>query len=211
MSRHAAPRRRRWWAWGAFGAAVAFLIAVVWIVAPNPDAPRTGVMPTGTPSSSGSPKPSVTRTPSPKASTPASRPTSTRPTPTPTPTTARPSTTPPRPPVTPSPTSTASIRFQALYLINGERAKAGLKPLAEYPGMSAYANDWAEEMDRADVLVHSSNNPYSAEVIASGATSASQAVSLWMNSPPHRDIILNPAYDKVGIGFVDGYWCAVFS
>ncbi len=112
--------------------------------------------------------------------------------------------------MTPSPTAT-SPTLHFLYLLNGERSKAGLRPVAQYSGMGGYAQDWAEEMDRADVLVHSSNNPYSAEVIASGATSAQRALDLWMQSPPHREIILNPAYDKIGIGYSDGYWCAVFS
>lgn len=104
-----------------------------------------------------------------------------------------------------------SPTYQALFLINGERKQAGVNAVADYSGMGGYCQDWAEEMDRADTLVHSPHNPYSAEVIASGATTASQAVNLWMTSPPHRDIILNPAYTKIGIGYSGGYWCAVFS
>lgn len=99
----------------------------------------------------------------------------------------------------------------ALYLINGERREKGAVMVARYPGMDGYAHEWAEEMARADILVHSPHSPYSGEVIASGATSAQTAVTLWMNSAAHRDIILNPAYNKVGIGYADGYWCAVFS
>lgn len=116
--------------------------------------------------------------------------------------------------MTPSPSSSptfTSQTFHALYLMNGERKEAGAPAVARYPGMDAYAQDWAEEMDRADTLVHSSGSPYSAEVIASGAVTATQAVDLWMKSPPHRDIILNSAYTKVGIGYANGYWCAVFS
>lgn len=210
MSRHAAPpdKRRLALAWGAFLAATLFVVGSLWVVLePNPDAPRSGVMPTGTPSQSGRPKPSVSTT-KPKASKPASRPSSTRPTRTPAPT-------PTRPPVTrPSPSQTfASTTYQALYLINGERKEAGAAAVARYPGMDAYAQDWADEMARADILVHSPHNPYSAEVIAvgSGGMSATQAVNVWMQSPPHREIILNPAYTKVGIGYADGYWCAVFS
>lgn len=223
MSRHAAPpdRRKLLWSLGAVAGGLCFAL-VAWFMTPSPDAPDTGfprasaaeeVRPTGTPSQSGSPKPSVTRTPSPKASAPTSRPTTTRPTPTPTRTSPRPSTTPPRPPVTPKPSATpVSMTNHALYLINGERKEAGLSMVAVYSGMGGYAQDWAEEMDRADVLVHSSNNPYSAEVIAVGTDgmTAAQAVEAWMQSPPHREIILNPAYNKVGIGHSGGYWCAVF-
>lgn len=115
----------------------------------------------------------------------------------------------------PSPTSASpspvNQTFHALYLINGERGEVGAPVTAQYSGMGGYAQDWAEEMDRADTLVHSSGSPYSAEVIASGAVTAQTAVSNWMQSPPHREIILNPAYTKIGIGYSDGYWCVVFS
>lgn len=80
--------------------------------------------------------------------------------------------------------------------------------------MNAYADEWARRMAAADTLVHSPHLPYSAEVIAantSGTLSAQGALTLWMNSPPHRQIILNPAYTRIGIGYTNGYWCAVFS
>ena len=215
MSRHAArpDRRRLAWAWGAFLGGTLFVVGSLWL-AFEPDAPRTGVMPTGTPSQSGSPKPSVSTT-APKASPPASRPPSSTPAPTPTTPAPRPSQTTQSPSPTPT-TATPdpvpdSITNQALAKINAQRSAAGAGPLAVYSGMGGYAQDWAEEMARADTLVHSPHNPYSAEVIASGASDAQTAVNLWLNSPPHREIILNPAYDKVGIGYADGYWCAVFS
>lgn len=113
-----------------------------------------------------------------------------------------------------SPSQTfASTTYQALYLINGERKEAGTAAVARYPGMDAYAQDWADEMARADLLVHSPHNPYRAEVIAVGTDgmTATQAVDVWMKSPPHREIILSSAYTKIGIGYADGYWCAVFS
>lgn len=114
--------------------------------------------------------------------------------------------------MTPKPSATpVSITQHALFLINGERKEAGANAVGVYSGMGGYCQDWADEMARADTLVHSPHNPYSAEVIASGATSASRAVDLWMQSPPHREIILNPAYTMIGIGYSDGYWCAVFS
>ncbi len=99
-----------------------------------------------------------------------------------------------------------SITAQLHYLINGERSPM----LARYPGMDAYAQDWAEQMAGADVLEHS-DGLYSGEVIASGATTASQAIALWKTSPAHWDIITNDAYRMVGIGYSDGYWCVVFS
>lgn len=110
----------------------------------------------------------------------------------------------------PSPTFGSAVAH-ALYLLNGARSDAGSPMVARYPGMDAYAQDWADEMARADTLVHSPHSPYSAEVIASGAEGASAAIRLWMLSPPHRVIILDPDYRRVGIGYNDGYWVAVFS
>jgi uncharacterized protein YkwD len=228
------PRRPRsvpGWSLWALVAGVLLVAGGLWVSfdpkagdsgLPLPSATTTEeVMPTGTtPPPSGSPrvtvKPKAKPSPStqkPKPSAPVSRPPSKPPVPAPQPTTPKPVPSTPRPPVTPPPTTPpqTSTTYHALFLINGERKEAGAASVARYTGMDAYCQDWAEEMDRADTLVHSPHSPYSAEVIASGATSATQAVQLWMNSPPHRDIILNPAYTKVGIGYSDGYWCAVFS
>lgn len=78
--------------------------------------------------------------------------------------------------------------------------------------MDGTAQEWAEEMDRRNVLVHRPTvAPYSAEVIASGATSAQQVLQIWFNSPPHRDIILSPNYDKLGVGYSGGYWIMVLN
>ncbi len=77
--------------------------------------------------------------------------------------------------------------------------------------MDAYAHEWAEHMDQADTLEHSTGSPYRAEVIASGAPDAETALSLWLGSPAHRDIILDPQYTMVGIGTSGGYWAVVFN
>jgi uncharacterized protein YkwD len=37
-----------------------------------------------------------------------------------------------------------------------------------------------------------------------GRDSARRIVRAWMHSPPHREVMLNPAYREVGIGIVSG-------
>lgn len=97
-------------------------------------------------------------------------------------------------------------------LLNQERARVGAGPLARYPGMDAVAYDWAAEMARADVLAHRPIlAPYHGEIVASGAYDAATAMRLWMLSPPHKEIMLDPRFDKAGIGYNDGYWIVILS
>jgi uncharacterized protein YkwD len=78
--------------------------------------------------------------------------------------------------------------------------------------MDGVAFEWAEEMDRRNVLMHRPTvAPYSAEVIASGTDDPHRALQLWFNSPPHREIVLSPNYDKLGVGYSGGYWIMVFN
>lgn len=78
--------------------------------------------------------------------------------------------------------------------------------------MDAVAQEWAEEMARTDVLAHRPQlAPYTGEIIASGADTPETAMRLWMTSPPHREIIFNTTYGKIGIGYSAGYWCVVFN
>lgn len=97
-------------------------------------------------------------------------------------------------------------------LINKERTTRGLSKLVgDYPGPAGYAQEWAEHMDAINTMVHhDSITPYKGEVIAYGYTTAADVVAAWMNSPPHRSIILDPALTEVGVGESGTYWCADF-
>jgi len=48
------------------------------------------------------------------------------------------------------------------------------------------------------------------EILADGATSANHAVQLWLESPPHRKILLDSDYVHVGIYKEGQYWVGVF-
>jgi uncharacterized protein YkwD len=104
------------------------------------------------------------------------------------------------------------ITNTAIDKLNAERVRVGAPKLARYPGMDAAAQDWADEMARADVVAHRPIlAPYLGEIVASGAHDATTAVRLWQSSPAHWTIAVNPAYDKVGVGYNNGYWVMVFS
>jgi uncharacterized protein YkwD len=96
-----------------------------------------------------------------------------------------------------------------IYLINQERASQGLNSLSSSSALSAQCQAWSESMAAIDVLSHSSYG-YGGEIIASGASTAQQALDLWLNSPPHLAIILGAGYTRIGAGMADGYWTVQF-
>jgi uncharacterized protein YkwD len=51
---------------------------------------------------------------------------------------------------------------------------------------------------------------YGGEIIASGPSTAEAVVDLWMNSPDHRQILLDDRYEIIGSGYVNGYWTVQF-
>lgn len=95
-----------------------------------------------------------------------------------------------------------------LQLVNAERAKAGLKPLAASTCATGYAVTWAKHMAATGDFSHQSLSPImsgchastAGENIAYGTITADQMVANWMNSPGHRANILNPAFTAVGTG-----------
>ncbi|CAF1482842.1 unnamed protein product [Adineta steineri] len=55
-----------------------------------------------------------------------------------------------------------------------------------------------------------------AENVAAGHTTTDDVMTAWMNSPGHKQNILNGNYTRIGIGSRRGadnliYWCAVFA
>ncbi|MBI1843685.1 MAG: hypothetical protein HYR89_03605, partial [Actinobacteria bacterium] len=117
---------------------------------------------------------------------------------------------PPAGPVPSGGTSSASTRSSAgvdrmaedlLTRINDERAARGVDPMAWDEGLAGGAREWAEEMSRSG-MHHSpgAGQDYGENVqYLSGATSGALHL-MWMNSDPHRDNIVWPAYGAVGVG-----------
>ena len=175
--------------------------------------------------------PAPTSTPVP---TPTPEPT---PAPTPTPTPAPTPTPVPTPEPTPTPTPANSqdgdlqaLREEMLTLLNQERAKAGVGPLALDETLCQAAQVRSGELVRS--FSHSRPDGRSCftamdeagmrymaagENIAAGQMSVAEVVTSWMNSPGHRANILSGDYGRIGIGYVRvssgyrTYWTQMFA
>jgi uncharacterized protein YkwD len=108
---------------------------------------------------------------------------------------------------------------ELLRLTNEERAKVGVKPLLLEPLLNKSAQMKADEMHVNDNFNHVSSSgkrgltyivdsgvecQWYAENLGSGYNS-SGIIASWMNSPGHRDALLNSRYDQAGFGIVEHY------
>jgi uncharacterized protein YkwD len=110
--------------------------------------------------------------------------------------------------------------------VNEERAKVGLKPLAFSKELSDCAKAHSNDMHDRGFFSHINPDGWGptqrgregragsctfeqivpdlcygvAENIAMGCANATEVMNLWMNSPGHKDNILNSAYTHIGIG-----------
>lgn len=99
--------------------------------------------------------------------------------------------------------------------INAMRAEGGLPALTVSSSLSSIADSRCEYLIANDVFSH--DGATTAEILCSGATSASAACTGWKNSPGHYSNIMTPSYTQMGIGciFNTAYgvevWCVTFS
>ena len=114
----------------------------------------------------------------------------------------------------------ASISPQEVVnLTNQKRAEAGLSALRYNQTLSSAAYTKGQDMIARDYWAHvapDGTQPwkffndfgykyrYAGENLARDFSNASSAVDAWMNSPTHRENILNPKYKEIGIGVVEG-------
>ncbi|MGW1998169.1 sigma-70 family RNA polymerase sigma factor [Embleya sp. NPDC001921] len=180
----------------------------------TPSAPAVSLPPLVSPPPSDSPTESA-------SSSPTAPPTKSLPAPT---------TTKPRPTPSTRPTTTAdpagAPAEKVLAITNAERAKARCGALTLDSRLSRAALLHSEDMSANGYFSHTSQdgrtfvdraraqgfaNP-GAENIARGQNSPEQVMKSWMNSPGHRDNILNCSLTKMGLGVVtkDWTWTQVF-
>jgi hypothetical protein len=108
---------------------------------------------------------------------------------------------------------------QVIQLTNQERAHQGLAPLTENSLLSSAAQAKAADMFQLDYWSHNSptgKQPwnfirqagykyrYAGENLARDFGDTPAMVAAWMASPTHRDNILSPRYQEIGIAVVDG-------
>ena len=116
---------------------------------------------------------------------------------------------------------------EVVRLVNAERTKRGLSPLAMDWQLSRVARYKSQDMHDNRYFSHTSpvyGSPYqmiksfgisfrsAGENIAKGYQTPAAAVSGWMNSSGHRANILNPSFTRIGVGYVSSgkYWTQMF-
>ncbi len=116
---------------------------------------------------------------------------------------------------------------EVLYYVNVERQKENLKPLKLSRDLNHYAQIRAKEITKK--FSHTRPSGYSCftvipkpyrmvgENIAAGQKSSREVVTAWMNSPSHRENIMNPKFRELGVGYLyqpnlkyKHYWAQIF-
>ncbi len=116
-------------------------------------------------------------------------------------------------------TSSSITIQQIIELTNSERSKAGLNTLQENQSLNQAAAAKASNMFAENYWAHfapSGKTPWdfingagyrfsvAGENLAKNFTNSQDVVTAWMNSPTHRDNIVNPKYRDIGIAVEDG-------
>ncbi|WP_188207144.1 SafA/ExsA family spore coat assembly protein [Alkalibacillus aidingensis] len=127
-------------------------------------------------------------------------------------------------------TEVKSIENEVIRLTNNYREQNGLEPLDHDWQLSRVARYKSADMRDKNYFSHQSptyGSPFdmienfnvsyrrAAENIAAGQRSAEAVVESWMNSPGHRQNILNPDMTHIGVGYAEGgsrstYWTQMF-
>jgi len=126
----------------------------------------------------------------------------------------------------PAPATLGAMAAAQLCLLNGERADAGLPPLKLDARLSAAAQAYAADLVAGQYFSHTGRDGSTirtrlddagylprnggwaiGENLAWGTGALATPASImqaWMNSPGHRENVLNPEYREIGIGVVAG-------
>ena len=119
--------------------------------------------------------------------------------------------------------------MQVMELVNQERRSRGLKPYLFDSTLTELAMIRSAEMKGTETMSHTRPNggyaniikPFfeiavinytvqNGENVAFGQETAEQVMNAWMNSPGHRDAILDKDFTCMGAGEFDGYWTQLF-
>jgi uncharacterized protein YkwD len=139
----------------------------------------------------------------------------------------------PSPSPSPSPDDPRRALIDAVVrLTNAERTTAGLAPLQPNDSLMSAAQSYAAVLAPGACFEHTcppvtalrdrfANAGYTdwsqiGENIAAGNTTPESVVEAWMRSPGHRENILEPNYQEIGVGVLNGdgkyriYWVQEF-
>lgn len=134
-------------------------------------------------------------------------------------------------------TQNKAYEQQVIELVNQERTSRGLTPLKYSEGLTRAARYQAADMSQDNYFSHDTMDRVGGQLVkkcgpwdrianyysgaigenaAAGYSTPAAVVQGWMNSPGHRDNILNPATRAIGVGFYQGsgdyrnYWVQDF-
>lgn len=120
-------------------------------------------------------------------------------------------------------TSTDDFEMRTLVAINRVRAEHGLRPIRRVtPCLDSLSESWGARMvseglwehrDMASV-VSTCRLTWTGETLARGGFSPAGLVGMWMNSPPHREVLLTGRARLAGIDVrrgADGQYAAVLN
>ena len=89
------------------------------------------------------------------------------------------------------------LEQQFMLQINAERAARGLEPMTNDPTLVTASRRWSDTMAGSNTLYHSSDGR--AEIVGYGGRSG-QITDAFMNSPGHRNLIVDPNLRFAGAG-----------
>lgn len=129
------------------------------------------------------------------------------------------------------PTNVAALRTRIFELVNQERGKLGLTQLVPNQTLENQAEEYACEMISEDFFAHVNPVTHSTlrdrsaqfgyrfqvvgENLAAGQSTPERVFLDWMDSPTHRDNIIDPRFTELGVGIRLGghygiYWVQEF-
>lgn len=94
--------------------------------------------------------------------------------------------------------SASAFEASVAACINEERIKAGLRPLEMVQRQCLFARRHSQRMAAWGGIFHDSTG--CAECVARIGGGASGVARLWLNSPPHRAILMSPNATRVTVG-----------
>ncbi len=178
------------------------------------DVPSTGTPPEASPSSPAAPAQPVVQTSPPAQPTPAKPPVATK----------KPQA--PEPPKTAAPPASGEAAA-VLALVNQERAAAGCPAVTINAKLTKAAQDHSQDMASHGNMSHTGSDGSDpgqritragytwstyGENVAYGYSTPEKVMEGWMNSPGHRQNILNCSFKEIGIGLAqpNNYWTQAF-
>ena len=118
------------------------------------------------------------------------------------------------------------FEWQVFLLTNAERTSRGIPALQWDDRLGIAARAHSQDMLQNRFISHTGSDRSDpgqrvtragfiwsrvAENVADGQRTPEEVVNSWMNSPGHRQNILNPAYTHLGVGFVSNKWTQKFA